>query len=175
LAAPLLDRLPVVSVTDPARALYATFRHLVHEVAKFGIVGAANLALDFGIFNGLLATVFEHKTLTAKAISTTVAAISSYFMNRHWTWRDRERTSLGRELPLFLLLSAVGLGISLACLAISHYGLDFTSKLDDNIASFGPGLVLGMLWRFWSFKRLVFTDPEGNPATPLEAAVRTTE
>ena len=52
-----------------------------------------------------------------------MAATSSYFMNRHWTWRDRDRTSLGRELPLFLLLSAVGLGIALACLGISHYGL----------------------------------------------------
>jgi putative flippase GtrA len=165
----------VVSVTDRVHALYSTFRHLVHEVAKFGIVGAFNLALDVGIYNGLLATVFEQRTLTAKGISTTVAAISSYFMNRHWTWQDRERTSLGRELPLFLLLSAVGLGISLACLAISHYGLGYTSKLADNVASFGPGLVLGMGWRFWSFKRWVFTDPAGYEATAFEAAVRTAE
>jgi hypothetical protein len=69
----------------------------------------------------------------------------------------------------------VGLGISLACLAISHYGLGYTSKLADNVASFGPGLILGMGWRFWSFKRWVFTDPEGHPSRPLEAAIRTTE
>ena len=162
-------------MTKIVRGLYASFGQVLHEVGKFGIVGAFNLAVDIGIYNLLLATVFEQRTLTAKAISTTAAAISSYFMNRHWTWQDRARTSLGRELPLFLLLSAVGLGISLACLAISHYGLDFTSKLDDNIASYGPGLVLGMLWRFWSFKRWVFTDPKGHPATPLEAALRTIE
>jgi putative flippase GtrA len=165
----------VVSVTRKVRDLYATFQRLLHEVAKFGIVGAFNLGVDAGLYNLLLFSVLADKTLTARAISTTVAATSSYFMNRHWTWRDRDRTSLHRELPMFLLLSAVGLGISLACLVVSHYWLGYTSKLADNISSYGFGLPVGMLWRFWSFKRWVFTDPGGYEATPFEAAVRTVE
>ena len=36
-------------------------------------------------------------------------------------------------------------------------------------------LVFGMMWRFWSFKRWVFTDSSGYEATPLQAAIRTTE
>jgi putative flippase GtrA len=165
----------VVSVTRQVRDLYASFRGLIHELAKFGIVGAFNLALDVAIYNALLFTVLEQRTLTARAISTTVAATSSYFMNRHWTWRDQDRTGLHRELPMFLLLSAVGLGLSLACLAVSHYWLGYTSKLADNISSYVFGVPLGMLWRFWSFKRWVFTDPQGYEATPLEAAIRTAE
>jgi putative flippase GtrA len=165
----------VVSVTDRVQALYSTFRHLVHEVAKFGIVGGINFALDASIFNVLNETVLNGKPLTSKAISTTIAAVSSYFMNRHWTWRDRDRTSLHRELPLFLLLSAVGLGIALACLGFSHYVLGYQGTLADNISANGFGLVFGMLWRFWSFKRWVFTDPAGYEATAFEAAVRTAE
>ena len=165
----------VVSVTRQVRDLYATFRHLLHEIAKFGIVGGINFAVDVVLFNLLNESIFDNKPLTSKAISTSVAAVSSYFMNRHWTWRDRDRTSLGRELPLFLLLSAVGLGIALACLGISHYGFGFTGTLADNISANGFGLVLGMLWRFWSFKRWVFTDATGYEATPLEAALRTAE
>jgi putative flippase GtrA len=164
-----------VSVTDRVRDLYATFQHLLHEVAKFGIVGAINFAVDVGLFNGLNETVLHDKPLTSKAISTTVAAISSYFMNRHWTWRDRDRTSLHRELPMFLLLSAVGLGIALACLGLSHYVFGFHGRVADNISANGFGLIFGMLWRFWSFKRWVFTDPVGYEATPLEAAIRTAE
>jgi putative flippase GtrA len=165
----------VVSATRQVRDLYATFRRLIHEVAKFGIVGGINFGLDVGLFNLLNESLLDNKPLTSKAISTTVAATSSYFMNRHWTWRDRDRTSLGRELPLFLLLSAVGLGIALACLGISHYGFGFRGTIADNVSANGFGLVLGMLWRFWSFKRWVFTDSSGYEATPLEAAIRTAE
>ena len=164
-----------MSLSSKVRELYGTFQHLLHEIGKFGVVGAFNFFLDIALFNLLLFTVLENKTLTARALSTTVAAISSYFMNRHWTWRHTGRTSLGRELPLFLLLSAVGLAISLACLYVSHYLLGYDSKLADNISSYLIGLPLAMLWRFWSFKRWVFISPSGYEATPFEAALRTIE
>jgi putative flippase GtrA len=148
----------------------------VNEVAKFGLVGAVNLVIDVGIFNALLFGPLAHKPLTAKFISTAVAIISSYFMNRHWTWRNRARTGLRRELSLFIVLSAVGLGITLGCLAVSHYGLGLHSRLADNVAANVVGLVIGMVWRFWSFKRWVFLAPENEPTvpvSPVEATVRT--
>ncbi len=148
---------------------------LWREVAAFGIVGLINFGVDVGLFNLLRHTAFDDKPLTAKVLSTSVAATSSYFMNRHWTWRDRNRSGLSRELPLFLLLSAIGLGISTGCLAISHYALGFTSVLADNVSANGVGLVLGMLWRFWSFKKWVFlAPPESAEPSALEDAVRTT-
>lgn len=164
------------------RALESRFRALLHEVAKFGVVGFLNFALDVGLFNLLRLTVLTEKPITAGVISTTVAATSSYFMNRHWTWRHRARTGLFRELPLFLVLSGVGLGISSACLTFSHYALGLDSLLADNIAKNGVGLALGMVWRFWSFKRWVFLVPPAEDpdaeleelATPAEAAIRTT-
>ncbi len=157
-------------------ALRARFESLLHEVAKFGVVGFLNFALDVSLFNVLRLTVLDSRPLTAKAIATAVAATSSYFMNRHWTWRNQARTGLRRELPLFLVLSGVGLGITEVCLAFSHYALGLRSVLADNISANGVGLVLGMAWRFWSFKRWVFLAPE-SPAepvpTPGEAAART--
>lgn len=143
---PLLQRLP------------GPLRVLAQELAKFGAVGAFNFVLDVTLFNVLRLTVLEGKPLTAKAISTAVAATSSYFMNRHWTWRDRARTGLAREYGLFILLSAIGLGITEACLATSHYLLEWDSVLADNISANGFGLVLGMAWRFYSFKRWVFLE-----------------
>lgn len=144
------------------------------EAAKFGIIGLFNFALDAGLFNLLRHTVMGNRVLTASIVSTSVAAVSSYFMNRHWTWKHRDRSGLGRELPMFLLLSAVGLGISTGCLAFSHYLLGHTSGLADNIAKNGFGLVLGMVWRFWSFKRWVFRPASTPQATALEDAVTTT-
>jgi putative flippase GtrA len=54
------------------------------------------------------------------------------------------------------VLNGVGLLISLACLAISHYALGFTSTLADNIAANVIGLGLGTAFRFWSYRRWVF-------------------
>lgn len=135
-------------------------RQQLGEVGKFGIIGVTNTILDLLIFNALLFTAFESSPAVAKVVSTVVSATSSYFMNRHWTWRHRARSGTHRELPTFLLLSALALGITEACLLFSHYGLGLTSKLSDNIAANGFGLLLATLFRFWSFKRFVFLHPD---------------
>jgi dolichol-phosphate mannosyltransferase len=138
------------------------------EMVSFGVVGVLNLLIDVGLFNVLLLGL-RHDAAIAKAVSTTVATVSSYFMNRQWTWSDRTRSGMHRELPLFAALSAVGLGIAEACLWISHDLLGYTSAVADNVAANGFGLALGMVWRFLSFKKWVFTAPL-VPAEPVDAA-----
>jgi putative flippase GtrA len=144
----------------PGRASYARFRGVLHELAKFGLVGAFNYVIDVGLFNLLLTNGLHHKPLTAKALSTVVAATSSYFMNRHWTWRDRARIGVVREYGTFIALSAVALAITLACLAFGEYVLDERSLLARNFWGNVVGVGAGMIWRFWSFKRWVFLEPE---------------
>lgn len=151
--------------------VYRTFRALIHEVAKFGIVGAVNYVLDVAIFNALVVGPLDNKPVTAKGISTLVAATSSYFMNRHWTWRDRARTGLAREYVLFILLSAVALGITLGCLGFGEYVLREHSLLARNIWGNIVGVGTATIWRFWSFKRWVFLEPE--PARTEDAAAAT--
>lgn len=152
--------------------LYRRFQVLIHEIAKFGIVGAFNFALDVVLFNALRSAGVG--PLTSKTIAVTVAATSSYFMNRHWSFSHRARSGIRREYVLFIVLSAVGLAIALTCLAVSHYALGFKSQLADNVAGNGIGTVLGTMWRFWSFKRWVFLPKTEDGPTPAEAAVVTT-
>ena len=149
---------------DPARR-----QVLVGEVLRFAVVGAAGFLLDLFIFNILI-----HKgvgPLTSKAISTTVAALGSYIANRHWSFAHRPGGTYRRDLVLFLVLSAVGLGIAEACLAISHYGLGFHSRLADNVSGIGFGTILGTIWRFWSFRRWVFVDPSTSDEELLAASL----
>jgi putative flippase GtrA len=138
--------------------LYKRWRHLVHELAKFGIVGAVNTVLDFGLAN-LLYLGLGWPSLGAKSASVAVAATSSYFMNRHWTFRHRARTGLRREYTLFFLLNGVGLLISDACILIVERGFDKTGALWFNVAQLA-GLALGMVFRFTTYKRWVFVSPE---------------
>lgn len=156
------------------RTVYDRFGVLIHEIAKFGIVGAFNAVLDIVLFNVLHFTV-GLGPLTSKTLAVTVAATSSYFMNRHWSFAHRARTGIRREYVLFIILSGIGLGIALTCLGFTYYVLGRTDPLSQNIAANGVGLVLGTLWRFWSFKRWVFlpaTDPD--LPSPVEAAITTT-
>jgi putative flippase GtrA len=152
-------------------AAYRKFQVVIHEVAKFGIVGVVNFALDVFLFNALRSGGVG--PLESKTIAVTVAATSSYFMNRHWSFAHRARSGVRREYVLFIVLSAVGLVIALTCLAVSHYALGFKSQLADNVAGNGIGTVLGTVWRFWSFKRWVFLPAPDGP-TPAEAAIVTT-
>jgi putative flippase GtrA len=154
----------VAATPHPRRSSSRWPRPRFREVTRFGIVGVANYVLDVRVFNMLLFTALSGQPLAAKAMATTAAAMSSYFMNRYWTWQDRARSGLARELPLFLILSGVGLLITEACLLVSHYGLGLTSRVADNVAANAVGLVLATAWRFLSFKRWVFLAPSvGGP------------
>jgi putative flippase GtrA len=152
------------------RNVYSPFQTLIHEIAKFGIVGAINYVVDVGLFNILVVSLLSSRPLTAKGISTIVAATSSYFMNRHWTWKDRARTGVRREYLLFLVLSAIALGITLGCLAFGEYVLHQDSLLARNFWGNIVGVGVAMVFRFWSFKRWVFLEPEPSRTADAERA-----
>jgi putative flippase GtrA len=137
------------------RRLLDGWRKVIHEFTKFGIIGAINTALDYAIFNAL----YSIGPLKAQCVATAIAATSSYFMNRHWTFRHRARSGLRREYVLFFAFNLIGLGIALAVLAITKYGLGYHSQVAGNVAK-TIGLVLGTLFRFWSYRKWVFLHPE---------------
>ncbi|MFI5709814.1 GtrA family protein [Kribbella sp. NPDC051620] len=149
--------------------LYRQVEHLVHEVAKFGLVGLLGMVVDLPIYNWLVFDnplifgtpgdgMLHHKPLTAKFISVTIATVATYLGNRHWTWRHRERTGLHREYVLFFVLNGIGLLIAAGCLGFSRYVLDLHNALADNISANVIGLGLGTLFRFWSYRKFVFKE-----------------
>jgi putative flippase GtrA len=157
-----------------ALALYYRLDHLVRELMKFGVVGSFAFVVDVGMFNLLMYAggtgPLYDKPLTAKTISVIAAVTVAYFGNRHWTFRHRGRSNLGREYTLFFVLNGVGLMIALSCLGFSRYLLGLHGPLADNIAANGFGLVLGTAFRFWSYRRWVFPAldvPEPEPAVDL--------
>src|SRR6266511_2977872 len=88
--------------TEPApsgllRRWIKRFEHLIHEVGKFGVVGAIAFMVDFSVFNLLLSPIGP---LPAKTVSTVISASVAFVGNRFWTWRHRPRSGLGREYSL---------------------------------------------------------------------------
>lgn len=144
--------------------LYVTFEHLIHEIAKFGVIGVAMLGVTAGLSN-LFHFGAGLGPLTSFGLATLIAATLSYFANRHWTWRHRDATGLKRELPLFLVLSGIGLAISEIPVGVSEYILKLHSPLAYNISSIVVGTGFGMVWRFWAFRRWVFLSNGSDAVT----------
>jgi putative flippase GtrA len=143
------------------RLLPTRWQKLIHEALKFGIVGGLNTVVNFAVFNALILTIFSNGQLKANVAATMVATTTSYFMNRHWTYRDRPKSALRREYVLFFAFNATGLLIELLVLGGCKYGLGLTSVLAINVAK-AAGVALGTLFRFWSYRTFVF-----RPATPV--------
>ena len=128
---------------------------IYREMFKFGVVGALAFVIDLGLANLLWHTVLEDRVTTAKIISGLVATLFSWVGNRQWTFRHRRSRPAHHEVALFFGVNLIALGIATATLALSHYGLGFTSTLADNIATI-VGIGLGTLFRFWTYRRFVF-------------------
>jgi putative flippase GtrA len=134
---------------------------LVHDGLKFGVIGTLGYLIDFFIFNALRWPSDDGypavgDPITAKIISACIATLVTWLGNRYWTFRDRRRRERLRELVDFGLVALGGIGISVACLWVSHYLLGFTSLIADNIATNVIGFALSTAFRFFMYRHWVF-------------------
>jgi putative flippase GtrA len=143
-----------------ARRLYERFRQLIHEGAKFGVVGFIGFIITDGGTNLLRSSNGSHiGWLTANVIATLIATGFTYVANRYWTFRHRQRTTVRREGILFFLCNGVGLAIQLTCLGFTVHVLGLSGKYPANVALF-VGIVFGTLFRFWSYRKWVWADKQ---------------
>jgi putative flippase GtrA len=147
-----------------ARVLYERFKHLIHELAKFGVVGGFGFIVTEAGTN-LLHFQAGMGPLTSNVVATIVAACITFAGNRYWTFRHRDRTGLAREYLTFFVLNGIGLLIQLGCLGFAYYVLGMTDKLSYNVALL-IGIAFGTLFRFWAYRTWVWRA--GGPEVPTE-------
>ena len=144
------------------------------ELVKFALVGGTTWVIDTAAFWLLKSTVLSEKPLTAKIIAVLVATIVSYVLNREWSFRTRGGRERHHEAALFFLVSGVGVGVYSAPLAISRYVFHFeepvvsllTQEIADFVSGQVVGVLLGMAFRWWAFRRFVFPDRDVRPRVP---------
>ena len=154
----------LLSIPQPYRALAIKHRELV----KFAVVGGTTWVIDTVVFLVLKSGVLESKPLTAKVIAVLVATIVSYVLNREWSFRTRGGRERHHEAALFFIISGLGVAVYTAPLAISRYLLDLqvpaVSMFSQEVADFVSGQILGVLagmaFRWWAFRRFVFPDTD---------------
>jgi putative flippase GtrA len=150
----------------PLTQLRSALDLVYREAIKFGAVGAVAFVTDVGLFNLLSTSLwpgdgappFDGHEKLAKLISATIATLIAWLGNRYWTFRHRRQARPHRELVQFALMNVVGMVIAIGCLTISHDLLGLTSTLADNLSGNVIGIGLGTLFRFWAYRRFVFTE-----------------
>ncbi|XVQ87436.1 GtrA family protein [Microbispora siamensis] len=151
------------------RRAYERFAALIHELLKFGTVGAIAFVIDFGGSN-LLTFGVGMGPIKSKVISTVVAATFAYAGNRFWTYRHRKQSGMAREYVLFFLLNGIGLIPPMITIGFTHYTLGLQDLLSYNIAQ-GVGVAIGTLFRLWSYKKWVFLAAPELAEESAEGAV----
>ena len=152
------------------RRLYQRFRVLIHEAAKFGVVGLAGFVVSLGGADVLHFDLGVGK-YKAVVVATVAATVVTFLGNRYWAFRHRERVGMGRETVLFFVFNAIGLAIQLACVAIVVDGAGLQGKVWYNLANL-CGIGLGTLFRFWSYRKWVWRTQEPASGVPAAAITR---
>jgi putative flippase GtrA len=145
------------------RDYYLRFQVLVHEVAKFGVVGAVGFVVQLGVQNALHSGAHVG-AITSLTIAYIIATAVTFVGNRHWAFKHRKGKGLKHETILFVLLNVVGYGIQVGIVDVAYYGLGYKDGLSYNIATV-IGIGLATLFRLFAYRKFVFNNHQ-----PAEAA-----
>ena len=139
-------------------------KQIIKQFSKFFLVGMINTGIDFAILNNemMISGISSGPILLAfNVFSFSVAVVNSYYMNKYWTFEDKNPDGAKTPVKLsqFIGVSLVGLCIN----SIVVYGFTefipvmfgLTPKLWVNVAKiFATGA--SMVWNFIGYKLWVF-------------------
>lgn len=144
--------------TRSATELYRRFRHLIHEGAKFLIVGGIGFIV---VLAGSDVLHFELGLgkFTSVTIATVLATVITFLGNRYWSFRHRQGAGARSETVLFFVLNGVGLLIQYASIFVVTDMLGLSSRVWYTVANF-VGVGIGTLFRFWSYRKWIWVQPD---------------
>ncbi|MDL4818014.1 GtrA family protein [Actinomadura opuntiae] len=140
----------------PARTVSSApaYRAFFQELLSFGLVGfVGTLIMIFGA--NLMRARLGGSPVTSVAVPTVASTLSSYLLNRYWTFRHRDSDGSGR-FAIFFALNGVGLAIQILCTGFTYYTLGLHGGVAYNLGLLA-GVVLSSAFRYWSYKKWVFT------------------
>jgi putative flippase GtrA len=128
-------------------------RRGISRLFIFALVSGAATLVDFGLFNLFLA-VDLMPLLVSTTVAYTMGIVTSYLLNRRFTFRGGGRESRMHEVGLFVLISLVGLGLNNLAVGLAAR-LVSADRIGLNVAKVAAGAVTWLL-KFAFIQRWVF-------------------
>ena len=146
---------------DFIRDGYTRFRVVIHEAAKFSIVGFLAFLVTI-VGANVLRSGAGFDELTSVTIATVVATVLAFVGNKLWAFRHRTGSHLRRESILFFVFNAVGLLIQLTFVAVARYGFGLKGTFSYNAANI-LGVAVATGFRLYTYRRWVFLLADAEP------------
>ena len=126
------------------------------RVAKFATVGTINTAIDLSLF-AVLTHVFRWDVIAANVVSYSSGVLSSFLMNKFWTFEDHTPLSSSvRPFLRFCLINLIGLLLSTTLVALlSRILPKITAKVVSVGGVFCWNYVMSKLWVYRSVESKV--------------------
>lgn len=150
-------------------AVWVTFRlaqknPIFAQMGKYAAVGAGNTAVDFGVFNILIAVfprIVGNSVVFAlwKAFAFIVATIHSYAWNKFWTFEQKSKEEMGSEFVSFFFYSGIGIGINVG-IATGIEAIGPESKFWAGIMAPAIATLASLVWNFVAYRYIVFKKSE---------------
>jgi putative flippase GtrA len=142
----------------------STVRRVGKEAAKFSAVNVVATVVAIVLFNLLAHGVpgllqpgpLNGWPLTAWFLANCVGMGISFYGSRRYAFKHRRPSGPYGGALNYTVINLASFTIPMACLWISRNVFGWDSALADNISANVVGAVLGMLFRFWAFRRFVF-------------------
>ena len=139
-------------------------RRIGGEIARFSVVNVAATIVAVVIFNALVHGVsgwFNGPTngqpLPSFLFAHSVGMFISYYGSRKYAFKHRHAAGPGGGLINYVVINLASFVIPIACLYVTRNVFHWDSVYADNISGNVIGAVLGSAFRFWAFRRFVFT------------------
>jgi putative flippase GtrA len=147
-------------------------RRLTGEVARFSAVNIVATAIALVLFNALVhgfkgwfGGPMNDNPLTAYLAANSVGMFISFYGARFYAFRHRHAAGPGGGLLNYVIINLASFVIPITCLFVSRNLFGWDTIYADNVSGNVIGAVLGNIFRFWAFRRFVFTP---RPVALLE-------
>ena len=146
------------------------WQRFLAEVGRFLAVGGVATIVALFLFNLLVhgynttheAPLHDHVIL-AYVLANTAGMVISYRGSRSWAFRDRPPRQADGGRLAFLVINVVTMTLPIGCLWFSRNVLGLDDPISDNISANVIGLAMGLVARFYLFRRFVFRRPVHLP------------
>lgn len=126
------------------------------EKLRFGVVGGANTALDFGILFSLVFLGIDK--FVANFISTSIAFVFSFFVNKSFTFKSTTGNAK-KQFGLFVLITLFGLWVIQPIIITEVSWMISRFGIPDSIVLFIGKLsatVVTLVWNYVLYAKYVF-------------------
>ncbi|EWY38914.1 polysaccharide synthesis protein GtrA [Skermanella stibiiresistens SB22] len=96
----------------------------MRRLGTFAVIGVSNTLIDIGIY-ALLSGGLGIHPVVANTVSYSTGTLSSYLMNRRWTFRDRGSSNPARQFVAFCATNLITLA---TCNAVMASTLDLAPE-----------------------------------------------